>query len=109
MVVASPATRRRGESLYRRPAEEAGTTYLMFYAYVLKSKKNGSLYYGSTDDLKRRLKEHNSGIGGKYTNDNRPFELVYYEAYETYVLARKAEKFFKSGYGREVLKSKLEI
>ncbi len=81
----------------------------MFYAYVLKSKKNDSLYYGSTDDLKRRFKEHNSGIGGKYTSDNRPFELIYYEAYATYKLAKKAEKFFKSGYGREVLKGKLEL
>jgi len=81
----------------------------MFYAYVLKSKKNGRLYYGSTDDLKRRFKEHNSGIGGKYSSHNKPFELIYYEAYSTYVLAKKAEKFFKSGYGREVLKDKLEI
>ena len=81
----------------------------MFYAYVLKSEKNGILYYGSTDDLKRRFSEHNSGIGGKYTKDNKPFELLYYEAYKTYHLARKAEQFFKSGYGREVLKEKLEI
>ena len=81
----------------------------MFYAYVLKSEKNGILYYGSTDDLKRRFSEHNSGIGGKYTKDNKPFELLYYEAYKTYHLASKAEQFFKSGYGREVLKEKLEI
>jgi putative endonuclease len=81
----------------------------MFYTYVLKSKKNGRLYYGSTDDLRRRFKEHNAGIGGKYTKDNRPFELLYYEAYTSYALARKAEKFFKSGYGREVLRDKLGI
>ena len=80
----------------------------MFYAYVLRSKKNGRYYYGSTDNLKRRFTEHNKGIGGKFTKDNRPFELVYYEAYLQYNLARNAEKFFKSGYGREVLKGKLE-
>jgi putative endonuclease len=79
----------------------------MFYAYVLKSKKNGRLYYGSTSNLRRRFKEHNMGSGGKYTKDNAPFELVYYEAYTSYPLARKAEKFFKSGYGRDILKDKL--
>jgi putative endonuclease len=81
----------------------------MFYAYVLKSKKNNRYYYGSTDNLKRRFAEHNNGIGGKYTRDNRPFELIYYEAYISYELAKKAERFYKTGYGREVLKSKLKV
>lgn len=80
----------------------------MFYVYVLKSKKNGRLYTGSTDDLKRRFSEHNKGIGSKFTKDNRPFEILYYEAYNTYDLAKKAERFYKTGYGREVLKGKLE-
>jgi len=97
MVVASSATRRRGGNKN------------MFYAYVIKSKKNGRLYYGSTDDLKRRFSEHNKGIGGEYTKKNRPFELVYYEAYTSYDLARQAERFYKSGYGREVLKNKLSL
>lgn len=81
----------------------------MFYAYVIKSKKNDRLYYGSTDDLRRRFAEHNSGTGGKYTKDNRPFELVYYEAYISYDLAKQAERFYKSGYGREVLNGKLNL
>jgi len=97
MVVASSATRRRG-----------GDT-IMFYTYILKSKKNNKHYVGSTDDLKRRFKEHNQGVGGKYTRDNGPFELLYYEAYYSYGLARQAEKFYKTGYGREVVKSKLKI
>ena len=96
MVVASSATRRRG----------GGN---MFYAYIFKSKNNGRLYVGSTDNLKRRFKEHNQGIGGNYTKNNKPFELVFYEAYLSYDLARKAEEFYKTGYGREVLKSKLKI
>ena len=80
----------------------------MFYAYILKSEKNGRYYIGSTDDLKRRLGEHNSGTGGIYTNKNRPFRLVYYEAYISYDLARRAERFYKTGKGREVLKSKVK-
>ena len=52
------------------------------------------------------MEEHNSGRGGKYTKDNHPFELIYYEAYISYDLARKSERFYKSGIGREVLKKK---
>ena len=79
----------------------------MFYAYILRSKKNDRLYVGSTDDLKRRFSEHNKGIGGEYTKNNKPFEILYYEAYTSYDLAKKAERFYKTGYGREVFKSKL--
>lgn len=57
-----------------------------------------------TDDVNRRLKEHNLGIGGNYTKKNKPYKLIFYEAYLEKQDALKAEKFFKSGYGREVLK-----
>lgn len=79
----------------------------MYYAYVLESQKNARHYIRSTDDLRRRLKEHNDGIGGRYTSHNRPFVLIYYEAYISYDLARGAERFYKTGKGREVLKEKL--
>ncbi len=81
----------------------------MFYTYVLKSEKNNRHYIGSTDNLKRRFKEHNDGHGGTYTKNNRPFDLVYYGAYNSYDLAKKGERFYKTGYGREVLKGKLSI
>ena len=77
----------------------------MWYAYILKSQKNGRLYIGSTDNLKRRVLEHNSGIGGRYSNHNRPYKVIFYEAYIEKSDAMRAEKFFKSGYGREVLKN----
>jgi len=99
MVVASTATRRKG-------GDSAHIEH-MFYMYVLTSEKNGRHYVGSTDDLTRRFREHNAGTGGKYTSDNKPFRLVYYEAYISYDLARKSERFYKSGKGREVLKEKL--
>lgn len=79
----------------------------MWYVYVIKSLKNGRLYVGSTSDLKRRFKEHNGGIGGKYTKDNGPFKLIFYEAFLDKKDATKDELFFKTGYGREVLKNKL--
>jgi len=72
------------------------------------SLKNERLYVGYTDDLKRRVVEHNSGIGGKYTRDNRPFKLVFYEAFLSKEDAMRQEMFYKSGYGKEVLKEKVK-
>jgi putative endonuclease len=79
----------------------------MWYCYVLKSRKNESLYTGFTNDLKRRFLEHNQKRGGAYSQCLAPFDLIFYEAYIEKDDATKAEKFFKSGYGREVLKDKL--
>ena len=75
----------------------------MYYAYVLRSQKNSRHYYGSTNDLDRRLSEHNSGhtVSLRYI---RPLELVYFEKFDTLSEARKRERFFKSGKGREFVK-----
>ena len=54
--------------------------------------------------MKSRFFDHNKGKGGEYTSKNRPFKLIFYEAYIEKSDALRAEKFFKSGYGREVLK-----
>ncbi len=80
----------------------------MFYIYVLMSLKNKRLYTGFTNDLKRRFKEHNEKRGGVYTSKAGPFEIIFYEAYLNKKDAMKAERFFKTGYGREVLNDKLE-
>jgi len=82
----------------------------MHYVYVLKSLKNNKLYTGLTDNLKRRVYEHNlkSRKGNEWTKRNGPFKLVYYEAFCNKYDAIHDEKFFKSGYGREVLRQKLE-
>ena len=66
----------------------------MFYTYVLKSKKDQQLYIGSTNDLKRRFKEHNNGEVFS-TKPRRPLELVYYEAYKAEGDARNREKNLK--------------
>ena len=52
----------------------------MFYFYVLKSEKDGFIYFGYTNNLKRRLIEHNSGET-QSTKGYQPLYLVYYEAY----------------------------
>mgnify|MGYP002396494375 CR=1 FL=1 len=61
-----------------------------------------------TSNLSNRLKDHNSGAGGTYTKENRPYKLIYYEAYLNKKDASKAESFYKTGYGREILREKLE-
>ncbi|KKU52016.1 MAG: Excinuclease ABC subunit C [Candidatus Moranbacteria bacterium GW2011_GWE2_47_10] len=80
----------------------------MYYTYVLESLKNKRLYVGYTNDLKRRLSDHNAKRGSVYTSKNAPFKIIFYEAYLNKKDATKAEKFFKTGYGREVLNDKLE-
>lgn len=79
----------------------------MYYSYVLYSLKSNRLYTGFTDDLKRRLQEHNKGEGGAYTKKNKPFVLIHYEAFLSKKDAQRQEKFYKSGYGREVLDDKI--
>jgi putative endonuclease len=66
----------------------------MFYVYLLHSKKDNQLYIGFTNDLKRRIQEHNSGLT-KSTRFRRPFELIYYEAYKLEKDAKRREKNLK--------------
>ena len=79
----------------------------MYYAYVLRNPK-GVLYKGSTDNLKERIKKHNSDDGfRRYTNNRGTWKLVYKEEFKTRKEAELREKFFKSGKGRECLNKKL--
>jgi len=66
------------------------------YFYVLYCNDR-SLYGGYTTDLDRRLKEHNSGTGAKYTRPQkrRPVKILYAEEYATRSEATKAEAAFK--------------
>lgn len=77
-----------------------------YYTYVLKSKKDGKLYIGSTSDLITRLKAHNSG-DVESTKSRRPLELVYYEACLDKNKAAKREKYFKTGFGHKFLYDRL--
>lgn len=80
----------------------------MFFVYVIKSKIDGRLYKGFTNNLERRLKEHNFGKN-KTTAPYKPWSLVYNEGFETRKEARKREKYLKSGAGREFLKNILNL
>jgi len=80
----------------------------MYYVYVLQSLVNFRYYVGQTNDLERRLLEHNSGFS-KYTSFTRPFKLVYFEKYETLTEARKREKQIKSYKGGRAFKNLINV
>jgi putative endonuclease len=77
------------------------------YTYVLMLE-NGSLYVGSTPDLKYRLKQHSEARGGR-TTSLHPGELIYHEACRSLSEARKREKQLKTGYGRAYLRRRLSF
>jgi len=52
----------------------------MHYVYILKSKKNGSIYIGYAVNVLERLKKHNAGMN-KYTKKFTPWVLIYFEGY----------------------------
>jgi len=80
---------------------------MMYYVYVIQSKKDGKWYTGSTNDLRRRFNEH---ILGKVssTKNRRPFLLIYYEVCLNEQDAKYRERYLKSGMGKRYLKNRLK-
>ena len=66
----------------------------MNYAYILQCG-DGSYYAGWTNDLKKRLEDHNLGRGAKYTRAHLPVIPVYYESFETKAEAMRREAAIK--------------
>ena len=75
---------------------------VMFFVYVLKSQTTGRLYTGSTNNVMRRLNEHNSGQTSS-TRGRGPFCLALVECYPTREEAVRRERFLKTGKGRDEL------
>ena len=78
----------------------------MFYAYVLQSESNATFYYGSTEDIEKRILTHNAGLVN-YTSKYMPWKIVYVETFSTRSEAMKREKYFKTGAGRDFVKRQL--
>jgi putative endonuclease len=78
----------------------------MFYVYVLESLKDEKFYTGFTEDIKRRIDEHNSGENIS-TARRRPLKLVYYEAFCDKNDALRRERYFKSTKGKTTLRQML--
>lgn len=71
-----------------------------YYVYILTSKENTALYIGVTNDLRRRLNEHKSGLSGGFTKRYHLCKLVYFEEYSEISEAILREKRMK-GWTRE--------
>ena len=69
--------------------------------YILQSLKAEKLYIGHTDNLARRMKEHNTGWDSKYTRQNGPWTLIYSESHPDRSSATKRERYLKSTNGSQ--------
>ena len=67
---------------------------MSFWVYILRCR-DGAYYTGQTDDIEKRVGEHQDGIKCVYTRRRRPVELVFSEYFETRDEARNAEKQIK--------------
>jgi putative endonuclease len=59
--------------------------------YILRCS-DGSYYTGSTNDLDKRILQHQKGVGANYTKKRLPVELIYFEEFSRVDLAFKREK-----------------
>jgi len=66
----------------------------MYFVYLLECA-DGSIYTGITTDLKRRLKEHQEGIGGHYTKARGAIRILYKEEHKDRSSASKREAEIK--------------
>ena len=74
-----------------------------FWVYALSSEVDGRIYVGFSSNVEKRLKEHNAGKT-KSTKGFRPWKVIYTESVTSRIEARKLEKYYKSGSGKEKLK-----
>ena len=70
----------------------------MFTVYVLKSEIAAKSYVGFTNNIERRITEHNAGKHS-YTKRHLPWKVIYKEEYIEFNEARAREKYFKSASG----------
>jgi putative endonuclease len=80
----------------------------VIYVYFLQSKKHKKyIYVGLTNNIKRRLIEHNHKESELATAPYRPLDLAGYVAVNEVSKARKLEKYFKVGSGKAFLKKRI--
>ena len=79
---------------------------MLFYVYIILSSGNNKTYVGHTDNLVRRLKEHNSGKS-IYTKKYNDWSFLHTESFKTEQETIVKEKYFKSRAGRMLIKKNL--
>ena len=78
------------------------------FVYVLRSLNHDRFYVGMTEDVERRLVEHNKGKT-KSTKGYRPWAMFFFESYPDRKTAREREKYLKSGIGRNWVRKKWSL
>jgi len=78
----------------------------MWYVYILRSRIDNNLYIGSTNNIGRRLSEHNSGKVDS-TKTRLPFSLEAYVAVKDKAKAIELERYFKTGSGKALLQKRI--
>ena len=80
---------------------------MTYCVYVLRSVKDGNLYIGCTNDLPRRLAEHNNGRV-RSTKGRRPLTLEFLEEFQDKYTAFNTEHLYKTPAGKKMLLQKME-
>ena len=73
-----------------------------YYVYIAKSKRTTWFYVGLTNNLEKRLIQHNAGQTTS-TSAYKPFEYIFVQPVSTRVTARDLEKFLKVRYNKEAI------
>ncbi len=68
---------------------------MVFFTYIIKSEKDGRFFYGQTNNLLRRLNQHNQGVE-EATRSDRPWVLVAYKEFGTRSGAMSYERRLKA-------------
>jgi len=75
----------------------------MYFVYALISEKDSEFYIGYTEDIEKRIKDHNEGKNSS-AKTRRPLRLLYYEAHTSKTDALKRERYFKTTKGKTTLR-----
>jgi putative endonuclease len=81
---------------------------IMFYTYILQRETSNRYYIGSTEDVSRRVAEHNRGKSNSI-KAYRPCKLVYCERFESLAKARQREQEIKSWESHEYTRNRLGL
>ena len=68
---------------------------VLYYVYILASRRYGTLYIGVTNNLARRLEQHRSGAVSSFTRTYKVFRLVHVESFDDPVSAITRENQMK--------------
>ncbi len=79
---------------------------MFYYVYVLQSKKDKRWYTGFTNDIRKRLTQHNMNQS-QWTKNRGPFSLIYCEMCLDRDDARSREVYLKTGMGKRYLKNRM--